>query len=105
MFAKTKPVCRICTGEWPPLTYRNAEFLSQFLTEKGMIKSRKLTNLCAKHQRRLAKEIKRARILGLLPFTTLSLKLSPKELLQYFEEDVDKKVETQSEEERGGEEQ
>lgn len=86
MVVKSKPVCRVCTGEQPPLTYKDPDNLAQFLTEKGMIKSRKLTNFCAKHQRRLAREIKRARILALLPFTTLSLRLSPTELLEYFRE-------------------
>lgn len=88
MFVKNKPVCRVCTGEQPPLTYRNPEVLAQFLTEKGMIKSRKLTNFCTKHQRRLTREIKRARILALLPFTTISLKLSPKDLMSYFGEET-----------------
>ncbi|MCS7213899.1 MAG: 30S ribosomal protein S18 [Candidatus Calescibacterium sp.] len=93
MVVKSKPVCKICTGEQPPLTYRNPEFLAQFLTEKGMIKSRKTTNFCPKCQRRLAREIKRARILALLPFTTLSLKLSPKELIEYFGEEQKQQME------------
>lgn len=99
MVVKSRPVCKICTGEQPPLTYRNPDFLAQFLTEKGMIKSRKLTNFCPRCQRRLAREIKRARFLALLPFTTVSLKISPKELLEYFGE---AKVEGKQEE--GGQE-
>lgn len=78
-------ICRVCTGEYPPITYKNYEFLSQFLTERGMIKSRKLTGLCSKHHRQLAKNIKRARHLGLLPFTTISAKIRPQELKALFE--------------------
>jgi|GEM_PF-2350268 ribosomal protein S18 len=81
----TSKICRVCTGEYPPITYKNYEFLSQFLTERGMIKSRKLTGLCSKHHRQLAKNIKRARHLGLLPFTTVSAKIKPQELKLLFE--------------------
>ena len=49
--------------------YRNVEVLKRFLSETGKILPRRRTGLSAKEQRILAKTIKRARILGLLPFT------------------------------------
>ena len=87
MYGKTKEPCKVCTGEWPPITYKNPEFLATFLTERARIKPRKQTGLCAKHQRRLAREIKRARQLILLPYTTVTTKLTPQEIKEYFEQD------------------
>lgn len=50
--------------------YKRPETLRPFITSHGRIKPQRLNGLCAKHQRRLAKEIKRARHLALLPFVT-----------------------------------
>jgi small subunit ribosomal protein S18 len=51
------------------LTYRDTEILEQFLTEYGRIQHRRDTGLSAKHQRQLTTAIKRARFMGLLPYT------------------------------------
>jgi len=48
------------------LHYTNVDLLHKFINERGMIFSRTVTHTCTKHQNRLEKEIKRARILGLL---------------------------------------
>jgi small subunit ribosomal protein S18 len=56
-------------GEFDLRDYRNVEVLRRFLSETGKILPRRRTGLSAKEQRILAKSIKRARILGLLPFT------------------------------------
>jgi len=45
--------------------------LRQFLTERARIKSRRQTNLCNRHQKRLALQIKRARQLALLPYVVV----------------------------------
>ncbi|CAI5527572.1 unnamed protein product [Closterium sp. Naga37s-1] len=49
--------------------FRNVRFLSQFLSETGKIKPRNKTRLSAKAQRRVAREIRTARVFGLMPFT------------------------------------
>ena len=56
-------------GEFDLRDYRNVEVLRRFLSETGKILPRRRTGLSAKEQRILAKTIKRARVLGLLPFT------------------------------------
>jgi small subunit ribosomal protein S18 len=56
-------------GEFDLKDYRNVEVLRRFLSETGKILPRRRTGLSAKEQRILAKTIKRARVLGLLPFT------------------------------------
>ncbi len=50
-------------------SYKEPDLLSHFVTEQGSIMPRKDTGLTGKLQRRLAKEVKRARHLALLPFT------------------------------------
>ncbi len=50
--------------------YKNTKLLRQFLTPAGSILPREKSGLTAKLQRRLAREIKRARHLALLPFAT-----------------------------------
>lgn len=53
--------------------YRNAEHLVQFVTDRGKIRPARSTRLNAREQRDLAKQIKRARHLALLPITTTGL--------------------------------
>jgi len=65
-FFKRK-VCKFCTRKIP-LSYREADTLRRFITERGKILPRRITGTCPKHQRRLAKAIKQARSLAMLPF-------------------------------------
>ncbi len=62
-----KKVCRFCTQK-VAMDYKNPEMLRRFVTESGKILPRRITGTCAKHQRQLAREIKRARVIALLPF-------------------------------------
>ena len=51
-------------------SYKQPETLRPYITSHGRIKPQRLNGFCAKHQRKLALEIKRARHLALLPFVT-----------------------------------
>ena len=51
-----------------PLDYKNVAYLTKFLSPNGRIQSRKRTGFSGQNQRKLAAAIKRARIVGLLPF-------------------------------------
>ncbi len=51
-----------------PLDYKNVGYLAKFLSANGRIQSRKRTGFSGQNQRKLATAIKRARIVGLLPF-------------------------------------
>ncbi|MBN2443973.1 MAG: 30S ribosomal protein S18 [Spirochaetales bacterium] len=66
VFFKRK-VCRICKGS-VKINFKDGDALRRFTTERGKIIPRRITGTCAKHQRRLATAIKRARVLALLPF-------------------------------------
>ncbi len=50
------------------IDYKNAQFLRGFLTERGKILSSRISGNCAKYQRLLAREIRKARVMGLLPY-------------------------------------
>ena len=65
-----KKACRFCSEKVTTLDYKEVERLGKFLTEKGKIIGRRITGNCAKHQRALARAIKRARHAALLPFVT-----------------------------------
>lgn len=59
--------CQFCRNEKNP-DYKNIEELEKYLRKTAKITPRKNNGNCAKHQRRLATAIKRARLLALLPF-------------------------------------
>ena len=65
-------VCPFCAQKVKYIDYKSADQLRRFLTDKGKIKARRKIGTCAKHQRRLALAIKRARHVALLPFSTES---------------------------------
>jgi small subunit ribosomal protein S18 len=62
-----KKVCRFCTQK-VKADYKAPEVLRRFTTDRGKILPRRITGTCAKHQRVLTVEIKKARRLALMPF-------------------------------------
>jgi len=60
--------CPFCKGELE-LDYKKIEILEKYLTERGKILAKSKTGLCSKHQKRLARAVKKARYLALLPYT------------------------------------
>ena len=64
---KTPEKCYFCDLRLAP-DYKDYETLKKFITERGKISGREYSGICSKHQRRLTKEIKKARFLALLPF-------------------------------------
>lgn len=55
------------------IDYKNTDLLTLFLTEQGKILPRRVTGVTVQQQRKLAKSIKRARILSFLPFATSNI--------------------------------
>ena len=66
---RRRKVCFFCANHIDHPDYKDVDFLKRFISEKGKILPRRVTGTCAKHQRALTVAIKRARIMGLLPFT------------------------------------
>ena len=69
-FQRRKKVCNFCIDKVAKIDYKDYEALRRYLTDRGKIRPRRQTGTCAKHQRALARAIKRARHLALLPFTS-----------------------------------
>ena len=63
-----KKVCRFCGDRSAQIDYKDAELLQKFLTEKGKIIPRRITGNCSKHQRVLARAIRRGRHSALIAF-------------------------------------
>lgn len=62
-----KKVCRFCSNK-ATIDYKDPDTLRRFTTDRGKILPRRITGTCAKHQRKLALEIKRSRAIALMPF-------------------------------------
>lgn len=67
-YSKRKKVCYFTVNNAYEIDYKNIELLKKFVSETGKIVPSRITGTCAKYQRRLSNEIKRARFVALLPF-------------------------------------
>ena len=63
-----KKVCNFCVDKSEYIDYKDINKLKKYITEKGKILPRRMTGVCARHQRELAVAIKRARVMALLPY-------------------------------------
>ena len=61
--------CVMCADKMKSVDYKDVAFLRRYLSERARIETRRKSSCCAKHQRALARAIKRARHLALLPYT------------------------------------
>lgn len=66
--APRKKVCLFCVDKISEMDYKDVAKLRKFISEKGKITPRRMSGVCAKHQRILAEAIKRARVMALLPY-------------------------------------
>jgi len=62
--------CYFCREKITEVDYKNAPQLRRYISEKGKIRSRRITGACRRHQRQLAVAIKRAREMALLPYVS-----------------------------------
>src|ERR1700687_5451877 len=67
-YFRKKKVCKFCVEKMDFIDYKRAHILSQFVQERGKILPRRMTGVCARHQRWLGVAIKRARNIALMPF-------------------------------------
>jgi small subunit ribosomal protein S18 len=66
-----RKVCRFCADKSLKVDFKDVRTLQSFITEGGKIVPARTSGNCARHQRQLAIAIKRARVVALLPFSTL----------------------------------
>ncbi|MBW6454366.1 MAG: 30S ribosomal protein S18 [Trueperaceae bacterium] len=62
-------VCAFCTGEHEIMDYHDGRMLRRYISDTAKILPRRRSGVCAKHQRRLATTLKRARTLAIIPIT------------------------------------
>jgi len=63
-----KKYCRFCRDKSMIIDYKDTTLLNKFISQYGLIESRRRSGCCAKHQRRVTQAIKRARFLALMPY-------------------------------------
>ena len=63
---KRKKVCHMCLGK--SVDYKDINVITKYISENGKILPRRVTGTCAKHQRHVAEEVKKARFMGFIPF-------------------------------------
>ena len=67
-FFRRRKSCPFTGTGAPTIDYKDVRLLQRYISERGKIIPSRITAVCAKKQRELAKAIKRARFLGLLPY-------------------------------------
>ncbi len=73
-FRRRPRVCQFCAEQTQVIDYKQVEVLKRLVDESGKIRSRRQTGTCARHQRMVAKAVKRARHMALLPFAAERLR-------------------------------
>ncbi len=63
-----RKVCQFCADKVENIDYKDTARLRKFITERGKIMPRRMSGVCAEHQRALASAIKTARQVALLPY-------------------------------------
>jgi small subunit ribosomal protein S18 len=69
-YFRRKKLCRFCMDRVDDINYKDMKLLNGFISERGKITPRRISGVCAPHQRRLAEAIKQARNIALLPFAS-----------------------------------
>jgi len=67
-FFRRRKVCPFSGANAPKIDYKDVKLLQRYVSERGKIVPSRITAVSAKKQRELAKAIKRARFLALLPY-------------------------------------
>lgn len=65
---RRRKVCKFCADKIDDINYKDVKLLHAFVAERGKIIPRRISGVCAPHQRRLTDAIKKARNIALLPF-------------------------------------
>ncbi|NCS87850.1 MAG: 30S ribosomal protein S18 [Ignavibacteria bacterium CG2_30_36_16] len=67
---KTKKYCRFTENNIKYIDFKDVKLLQKYITEQGKIIPKRITGTSAKYQRQLARAIKRARYMALLPYVS-----------------------------------
>jgi len=75
-YPQKRRVCFFCRDKVTSIDYKDPAKFGRYISDRAKIEPRRRTGTCARHQRMLAKAIKRARHLALLPFVPEHVRLS-----------------------------
>ncbi len=73
-YVPSRKVCSFCASKVETIDYKDPQKLRGYISDRGKIQPRRRTGTCAKHQRILARAIKRARHLALLPYVPADMR-------------------------------
>ncbi|MEX0833563.1 MAG: 30S ribosomal protein S18 [Actinomycetota bacterium] len=65
-----RKVCLFCKERIDFVDYKDTGLLRKFLSDRGKIRSRRVTGNCSQHQRDVAQAVKNAREMAMLPFSS-----------------------------------
>lgn len=68
-YFRRKKVTKITSENEHLIDYKNIDLIKEYVSETGAILPARITNASGRHQRMLTREIKRARVLALLPYS------------------------------------
>jgi len=66
---RKKKICQFCKEKSEYIDYKDVAVLRRYMSDRGKIRARRVTGACPNHQRELARAIKNAREVALLPYT------------------------------------
>ena len=66
---RKKRICLFCADKIAYIDYKDVSKLRKYVSERGKILPRRTNGNCAKHQRAMTLNVKRARIMALMPYT------------------------------------
>lgn len=66
-----KKVCKFCGEKIKAIDYKDTMRITKFVTERGKIIPSRISGNCARHQRMLARAIKKARLVAFIPYTSV----------------------------------
>ena len=69
-FFRRRRMCKFCVDKIDYIGYKDVKLLAPFIPERGKIQPRRISGVCALHQRALQTAIKRARQIALVPYVT-----------------------------------
>ncbi len=72
MRMRRRKICRFCENKIAYVDFKDERLLRRFVNERGKLIPRRISGNCARHQRKLTKAVKRARILAIMAFESES---------------------------------
>ncbi len=66
---RSRKVCEFCVDKNLGIDYKNHDQMHKYITDRGKIKPRRMSGCCAKHQRKITIQLKRAREMALIPYS------------------------------------